>query len=152
MTAQGTSYRYVECGLDNVLLQGLPVVIDDFGEEVITIPNVNILHRLLVVEVATKDGRLNGKEIRFLRTEMGMSQAELAALVGRDPQSIGRWERSEKSPEQAIEMIIRISALEHVESEHPSIEEIASWTAERATEPPILIDAHDPNNYRPIAA
>lgn len=149
---RSTDYRYTACGLDNVILKDLPVVHDDGGEKVITIPKINLLHHLLVNEVAAKHGRLNGKEIRFLRTELGMSQGQLAELVGRDSQSIGRWERGESEPEQALEMIIRMKALEYVNGKMPSVDEVAEWTKDSTIQPPILIDAHDPNNYRPIAA
>jgi DNA-binding transcriptional regulator YiaG len=148
----GTDYHYTACGLDNVVLKGLPVMEDDGGDQVITIPKINLLHQLLVNEVATKHGRLNGKEIRFLRTELGMSQSQLAVLVGRDAQSVGRWERGEADVEQALEMVIRMKALEYVNVERPSVDDVAEWTQDSTVQPAILIDAHDPNNYRPIAA
>ncbi len=68
-------HRYDECGLDNVILKGLPVVVDDDGEEVITIPNVNMLHRVLAATVASKETGLQPKELRFLRTELGLNSS-----------------------------------------------------------------------------
>lgn len=150
--ARSTDYHYTACGLDNVVLKDLPVMQDDEGEKVITIPKINLLHHLLVNEVAAKNGRLNAKEIRFLRAELGMSQGQLAELVGRDAQSVGRWERGESEPEQALEMIIRMKALEYVNGDTPSVDQVAEWTKDSTVQPAILIDAHDPNNYRPIAA
>lgn len=149
---RSTDYHYTACGLDNVVLKDLPIMEDDGGDEVITLPKINLLHQLLVNEVAAKHGRLNGKEIRFLRTELGMSQGQLAVLVGRDAQSVGRWERGESELEQALEMIIRMKALEFVNGDRPSVDDVAGWTQDSTVEPAILIDAHDPNNYRPIAA
>jgi DNA-binding transcriptional regulator YiaG len=149
--AQATR-RYDECGLDNVVLQGLPACKDDHGEDVITIPNVNLLHKVLAAAVAAKPTGLVGKEIRFLRTEMGMTQAELGALVGRDAQTVGRWERGEHPIEQAFEMILRARALESVEQQTLSMLELARKSVPSATEPPYLIDASDPKHYRAIAA
>ena len=84
MSKRYVDYRYDECGLDNVILADFPVTIDDVGEEVVMIENVNLLHRVLVGAVAVKEGGLTPKEVRFLRSEMGLSQAELAKLVGRE--------------------------------------------------------------------
>ncbi len=144
-------YRYDECGLDNVILRGLPVVTDDAGEEVVTIPNVNLLHRVLMAAVASKATGLQPKELRFLRTELGLTQAELAALVGKDTQTIGRWERGETSMEKSAEMVIRARALETARvDEFLSMDELARRSVQSAIQAPFLIDASDPNDYRSL--
>jgi DNA-binding transcriptional regulator YiaG len=148
-------YRYDECGLDNVILKNFTVHTDDAGERVVSIPYVNLLHKVLTCVIASKGTGLQPKEISFLRTEMGLTQAQLAALVGKDAQTVGRWERGETAPEQSHEMIIRMRALEHIGDELPSIEELARRTVKASVEPPVLIDAQDPEHYRvlePIAA
>jgi len=99
--SRSVNYVYDECGLDNVILADLPVCVDDAGEDVVTIRNINQLHRVPMIEVARKDGGLTPKEIRFLRSEIGLSQAELAELVGRDGQTVGRWERGETPVDRA---------------------------------------------------
>lgn len=115
-------YRYDECGLDNVILKDFPIVVDDAGEEVVMIANVGLLHRVLTCAVASKESGLKPKEIRFLRTEMGMTQAKLAAIVGRDTQTIGRWERGETPLDQTAEMVIRKHALEHADGDSLTME------------------------------
>ena len=40
-------YRYTECGLDNVFIEGIKPVVDDDKQETITIPNVRGLHRAI---------------------------------------------------------------------------------------------------------
>lgn len=147
-----STYRYDESGLDNVILQDLPTLVDGDGEEVINIPNVNMLHKVLAAQVAAKPTGLVGKEIRFLRTEMGLTQGELGQLVGRDAQSVGRWERGEIHMEQAQEMILRAAALEHTKQECVSMIELAQKTTPSSTAVPYVIDASDPENYQPIAA
>jgi DNA-binding transcriptional regulator YiaG len=145
-------YRYDECGLDNVILKDFRIVTDDAGEEVVMIPNINLLHRVLVRAVASKDSGLQPKEIRFLRTELGLTQAELAALVGRDAQTVGRWERGEHPLDQTAEMVIRKHALEHADGDDGlTMEELARLTVKSATQRPFLIDARDPAHYK-IAA
>jgi DNA-binding transcriptional regulator YiaG len=151
MTGRG-DYRYDECGLDNVILKDFALCADDQGEETVTIPNVNLLHKILVAQVAAKETGLLPKEIRFLRTEMELTQAQLAQLVGRDAQTVGRWERGETPIEQAHEMILRTLAMEHTKVEVATMAEMAKRTVQAAGSQPYLIDASDPSDYRPIAA
>lgn len=146
-------YRYDECGLDNVILKGLRVVTDDAGEDAVRIPNVNMLHCVLTAQVASKETGLTPKEIRFLRTELGLTQAQLAELVGKDAQTVGRWERGETPMEQTAEMIIRLHALQLARAGAiPTMNDLARWTIKSANNPPFLIDAQDPDHYRPLAA
>jgi DNA-binding transcriptional regulator YiaG len=150
-------YHYTASGLDNVILIGLPTLTDDAGEVVINIPYINDLHRLLSEKVASKPTGLQPKEIRFLRTQLGLTQAELAKVVGRDTQTVGRWERGETAPDQSEEMVIRAMALEHVGGREavPEMGVLARMTTKSAADQPFLIDASDPSNYRavePLAA
>ena len=144
-------YRYDECGLDNVILMGLRCCTDDEGELVIHVPNINVLHRSLMGAIAHKSTAINAQELRFLRTELGMTQAELAELVDRDGQSVGRWERGEKPIDRSAETLVRILVLQHVEKAVPRLEEMAQWTMDSAGDPPFLVDASDPKNYPMMA-
>lgn len=86
-------YRYTECGLDNVYLvngfkyvegpRGLQIVIDD----------IDGLHRAIGEYLITLRKNLSGKEIKFLRQEMLMSQSTLARLLGVSDRAVIRWER-----------------------------------------------------------
>jgi len=145
-------YRYDECGLDNVILKGLRVITDDAGEECVRIPNINLLHCVLTATVAAKESGLSPKEIRFLRTELGLTQAQLAELVGKDAQTVGRWERNETPIEQTAEMVLRMLAFERAEKGVPAVNDLARWTIKAAASPPFVIDANDPDHYRPLAA
>ncbi|MEI9904138.1 MAG: hypothetical protein WDN06_09245 [Asticcacaulis sp.] len=82
-----TNYHYKSCGLDNVVLKDLPLITDDSGEPCVRIPNINGLHRALLRAVVTKTDGLNGKELRFMRTELGLTQAQLAELLIIDGQT-----------------------------------------------------------------
>ena len=107
-----TDHHYTECGLSNVLIHGITPELDDDGDQVITIPAVNELHRVIAEGIVLHDSGISGEELRFLRTEMGMTQAELARLVHRDKQSVGRWERGEIEIDGAFETVIRKHAIE----------------------------------------
>lgn len=145
-------YQYVECGLDNVVIHGLEPLIDDGGEECIVIPNVAQLHTVIAEEIVTSQRALVGKELRFLRTEMGLTQAELARLLHREPLSVSRWERDEKPIGQNADVVVRLLAIErlklHVDI---SVEEMTLNVVASARGAEINIDGSDPENFRPAA-
>jgi putative transcriptional regulator len=90
---QSDRYHYTECGLDNVyLLNGFEPVETPRGVG-IRIRDREGLHlaisRLLVRE--KKD--LNGKEFRFLRHELDMTQQVIANVLRVDTQTVARWEK-----------------------------------------------------------
>src|SRR5262245_49194165 len=107
-------HHYTECGLQNVFISGIEKMVDDDGDEVIQITAIHDLHRVIVEGIVSHAKGISGAELRFLRTEMGYTQAELAALVHRDKQSIGRWERGESDINSASEAIIRKLAIENL--------------------------------------
>ncbi len=128
-----THYRYTACGLDNVFLVGLPLAEDRGGDQTITIPSINKLHAVLRRAVAQKDGGLDPKEIRFLRSELELTQAELARVVHKDAQTIGRWERGETQIDGNSETLLRAMALEQDEGQPPSVRELSAKSVPTAT-------------------
>jgi len=44
-------------------------------------------------------------EFRFLRKELGMSQAALVHIMGKDVQSVARWEKQSQVPKMADRML-----------------------------------------------
>lgn len=145
-------YHYQESGLDNVVLVGLEACIDDIGEDVITIRNINGLHRAIVQGIAEKITGITGSELRFVRTELGFTQSELAIALSKDAQTIGRWERNEHPIDSTAETLVRIMALQHVGTVIPDISRMASWAVESSGQPPILIDATNPeeDGWKPL--
>ena len=100
-------YHYTECGLDNVFILADSIEQDDDGKKIIMIPAIGLLHQAITEGVINNTGILNGKEIRFLRTEMEKTQAELAEILHCDSQTIARWEKDEHAISPALDMIIR---------------------------------------------
>lgn len=145
------AYRYTECGLDNVFLRDLPVCKDKAGQETITIPYINQLHRVIRLGLALKETGLDPKELRFLRGEMGMTQAELAEVVHKDAQTLGRWERGETPMDGGSETLIRLMTLEML-GEEGSVRDVAGKSVASATPAPHIIDASNPRDYRLLAA
>ncbi len=145
-----TNYHYTECGLDNVILCNIDVIQDDGGKIVTEIPSINRLHKELARAVITSEGSIDGKELRFLRTEMGLTQDELAQRLHKDRQTIGRWERGEVPIDNADEIIIRLMVAEECLDDALSVAEVGPKCLQKASKPPIKIDGSDPKNYRYI--
>jgi DNA-binding transcriptional regulator YiaG len=146
-------YRYAESGLDNVIIAGIDVLIDDAGEEVCSIPNINGLHKAIAHAIIAHAHGISGKELRFLRTEMGYTQDELADKLHVTRLSISRWERGEVQMDSQTEFMIRMLAAEklHIDAQL-SAEEIAKRCVWKAEVQQIKIDGTDPINYKPLAA
>ena len=146
-------YRYTECGLDNVFIEDLEILEDHAGEETYCIPNVLQLHKAIAQAIITGDQGIAPAELRFLRTEMGMTQAQLAKVLGVAPLTVGRWERAEKPIDSTAELVIRMLAAERLGVEPVmSIEELAERCIDTAEIRAIRIDGSDPSNYRAMAA
>lgn len=148
-----TTYRYTECGLDNVIIHGMKVIVDDAGDEVYGIPNIVGLHKVIAHCIIARSHGISPKELRFLRTEMGMTQAELAQIVKKDHQTIGRWERGDCPIDPNAEFVIRMVAAEKLNIDpRLSREEIIRRCVPTARFEAIEIDGTDPKKYRPLAA
>ncbi|MDB5600743.1 MAG: transcriptional regulator [Xanthobacteraceae bacterium] len=144
-----SAYRYTESGLDNVLIEGINILVDDGDEKSVTIPNINALHRVIACGIVSKKSGLSGKELRFLRTEMGMTQAQLAKVVHREPLTISRWERGEDDIDSNAEVLIRMCSSEALNlPKTGTVEQISGWSVAGAETAPIVVDGSDPSNYR----
>jgi DNA-binding transcriptional regulator YiaG len=143
------SYRYTDCGLDNVIIDGVSFVADDAGDEVLSIPNINGLHHVIALGIVTREVMMSGREMRFLRTEMGMTQAELAAMIHREPLTISRWERGESDIDANAETLVRLHANERLGLNVKNhVSAISGWSIPSALPMSIHIDGTDPDNYR----
>lgn len=98
-------YHYRECGLRNVwLTNGFDEHCTPYGEG-ISIHDIEGLHRAIARGLVNKGGRLTGSELRFLRQEMGLSQAKLAQLLGNEAQTVALWEKRGGQPRMADRLI-----------------------------------------------
>jgi transcriptional regulator with XRE-family HTH domain len=109
MRKKGT-YHYTECGLDNVyLVSGYEFAPD--GKTVI-IRDLDGLQSAIGRVLAKQQHRLTGDEFRFLRSELLLSQASLAKVLGVKELTIGRWERGESEIPVSTEAAVRTMFLE----------------------------------------
>lgn len=107
-------YHYTECGLDDVyLVSGYTVEETPYGEGV-SIRHVDKLHKAIGRYLVTEKKVLLGKELRFLRKEMDLTQGALGRLVGLSDQQVARWEKDKCEIPSAVDYLIRYFYLEHI--------------------------------------
>lgn len=90
-----TPFHYTASGLDNIyLLSGFELKKTPYGNAV-TVENIDGLHHAIAQSLLLKEGALTGKEFRFLRNALSVTQAEFGKRIGAGVQDIGRYERDE---------------------------------------------------------
>lgn len=105
-------YQYTESGLRNVWLHGIELVrCGSCGNEDPVIPRLTHLQHLLALAIAEKPCRLEGLEVRFLRKHVGLTQQELAELIGVDKTTVSKWENEEAEIGAQSERLIRMVAI-----------------------------------------
>lgn len=107
-------FQYTACGLDNVwLANGYKVKATRHGDAV-AVNDVDGLHKLIAQTLIEKKGRLTGKEFRFLRTQLGVSQEALGAMLDFSENAVSLWERKDGVP-SACDQWLRMSVLAKLE-------------------------------------
>jgi putative zinc finger/helix-turn-helix YgiT family protein len=97
MVNERVNYRYAESGLPNVVLVGIEVRrCPKCGEEAISIPRIEELHKTLAMALIHERARLASYEIRFLRKWLGLSGVDFARRMGVNQATVSRWESTEK--------------------------------------------------------
>jgi DNA-binding transcriptional regulator YiaG len=105
--------HYTDCGLDDVyLVSGYEVEKTSEGEG-ISIKKLDELHKAIGCSLVKERKVLSGKELRFLRKQMELTQAELGAIVGRTSQAVARWEKGEGAISGAADVVLRLLFIEH---------------------------------------
>lgn len=111
-------YHFTACGLDNVwLANGFEIKQTPFGEAV-KINNLDGLHRAIARGLAADPSRLNGAEVRFLRSFLGVSQEGLGDIVDVTRATVARWEKNEnrtKPIDGACSRLLRIFCMKQLE-------------------------------------
>ena len=109
-------YHYTESGLDNVwLANGYKKKETPYGEGV-AIADADKLDETIARCLVNKPGRLTGKELRFLRTTLGLAQHSLATMMDVTDQSVSLWERTGRVP-KLQDAVLRKLVLEHLEGD-----------------------------------
>lgn len=108
-------YKYMGCGLDNIyLLSGYDLVADEDDSGVV-IHNLDALHQAIAEHLVKEEKVLSGKEIRFLRTYMDLSQSGLGKLLGCDSQTVARYEKEQcENIPAPTDRLLRMMVLGHI--------------------------------------
>jgi putative zinc finger/helix-turn-helix YgiT family protein len=106
-TSRG-DYRYLESGLDNVIICDIEMIKCSCGEESALIPGILAVHKAIANCLLEKETQLTGKEIRFLRKEMRLKGRDFANLVSIDNATLSRWENGKTKPSVKADRLIRV--------------------------------------------
>ena len=110
MSGKIITHHYTECGLPNVWIR-CRQVIDNAGQKVYIISRIGLVHKAIARKVVHSYGALNGDEIKFLRSTLGLTPAEFGKLIHRQPSTVSRWERGAAAPGSAVDFLIRLLAI-----------------------------------------
>jgi DNA-binding transcriptional regulator YiaG len=117
-TKKPAGYHFAECGLDYVyLVNGYDI---DQEEESITIYNEDKLHREIARTVLLYRKNLKGQEIRFFRSLLRLTQAQLANKLSVARETVVRWENDDNEhqiPEMADGLLRIIVWEEYLDAE-----------------------------------
>jgi putative transcriptional regulator len=108
-------YHYTACGLDDVyLLSGYEIEETSYGSGV-SVKNADDLHQAIGMFLVNNKKLLSGKEVRFLRHQLDLTQSELARLFGTSAQQVARYEKEECDMPGPADRILRLLYNEHAE-------------------------------------
>lgn len=114
-TAPVRSYRYKECGLDNVILHGVKESrCEACGEVYVSYGDLEKLHTLIAHHLIRKADLLTGQEIRFLRKFLGFSSTVFAKLVGYEVEHLSRVENGKHDVQKTFDHLVRLLVAKHL--------------------------------------
>lgn len=105
---QTGKHHYVESGLGNIFISGVEICKCSCGEEIVNVPAVPDLHSLIGHYLVKKKALLTGKEIRFLRKNIGLTGKKLSGYLGVDNATISRWEKGSQAINKANDRFLRL--------------------------------------------
>jgi putative transcriptional regulator len=115
MTTAQNLYHYTESGLDDVYLVNGFEYLESGGRRQVMIKDIEGLHKAIGRYLVFYKRSLTGREFRFLRHEMGMSQKTLATFLNVTEQTINRWETGKSEIPGAALSLARLLYEEHID-------------------------------------
>jgi putative transcriptional regulator len=106
--------RYTGCGLDDIWLVSGYEIEEIDGDATICVRNLDGLLAEIGRSLVRRKKLLTGKEIRFLRLQMDLSQSKLARLVGCDAQQVARYEKGQNKMPGSVDRLLRMLYREHL--------------------------------------
>lgn len=125
----GEYYHYKECGLNYVFLANGFNFYDTPGGKIVSIDNIESLHKVIGRFIIDNIKDLDGQEIKFIRNELLMSPARLAHNLQTSEQTLKRWESNHTPINGSAETILRMLYLDYI-GENPKIRQIIKRMAD----------------------
>ena len=142
-------YQYTACGLDNVVVEGAVELPETAGDGSVTIPAIGQLHQVIAEAIVTRPAKMTGQELRFLRTEMGLTQSQLANILKVTLLTVSRWERNENPFSEAAEMLVRLHSARKLQlAVNLDVESVSELVAAAACMREIRIELSRRGQYR----
>jgi DNA-binding transcriptional regulator YiaG len=116
LSKETTVLHHTQCVLDNVWLEnGYDLKATPYGKAVAVhdvdgLHGLHGLHGVLAAQLVQNPGPLTGKEFKFLRSWLGMTQEALAGLMGVTECALSLWERKDAVP-SLNEKMLRLMVL-----------------------------------------
>jgi DNA-binding transcriptional regulator YiaG len=108
-------YHLRGIGLPNIyLLNGVTIERDPEYGQLVTIDNVEGLHRAIGLHIVEKHGCMSGPELRFLRKQMNLSQAALGKRLRVTDQTVANYEKGKTDIPGPVDTLMRGLYLLHV--------------------------------------
>jgi putative transcriptional regulator len=85
--------------------------VDD--DEFLFIEDQEDLHRAIALNIIERGDGMTGRELWFVRQELGLSQAQLARFIHADVQAVARWEKGKSRIPGPADRLVRILYLNH---------------------------------------
>lgn len=110
-------FHYTSCGLRNIWLRnGFSIKQTSYGKAV-AIHNVGGLHKAIGLHLVNNKKSHSGSEVRFLRKELDMSQAQLAQVLGVGETTVRGWENNRTKITKPADRMLRVLYREHVDGD-----------------------------------
>ena len=109
-------YNYSESGLPNIFIDNVSYVENDRGEIIYKLGTIKVINALIAFSLLVKPFGLSGKEVKFLRKFMRLTQDGLGNLLSKSRITVNRWEQNTLALDRNAEIVLRLAAFETVKS------------------------------------
>ncbi len=111
-------YHYTSCGLDNIYLKNGYATSDGAEGKGVAIHDMDALHRVIAKGIVDQSAPISGKEFRFLRIELDLSQKAVGDLMDKTDQMIANWEKGNNSIPVLADKAIRDIYMDSIGESH----------------------------------
>lgn len=144
-------FRYLACGLDNVFLTSGYVRRERGGQWMTSVEDAEGLHAAIAKYLVLRRKQLCGKEVRFLRKHLDLTQAGLGKLLGVTDQSVARYEKEQTCFEGAADTLLRLLVAGHAVGDLDPLKIIEEIRASDDAAEPQMVLEHEGDHWRMAA-